>query len=147
MASLSTLPRHANISLHGERGARVSAGVVEGGGGGAGGGKLGTLTGMPGSPEGPASPSSPAWPCTGRESRECPHGPSVQARALPLTPPNQDKEATYQFSLLALGPCSSREALHKSEVRAAEPAVEHTQRGPLPPCKPPLRDPGGTQGR
>lgn len=123
VARLATLPRHANVPLHEDKGTGVSGGSVDSGGARGG----GTLTGMPGSPEGPASPSSPARPCTDRRALSAallppPSPPALGAAHTPLPPspsrsspgcpsPHQHKEATYQFSLLALGPCSTREAL------------------------------------
>lgn len=77
------------------------------------------LTGIPGSPEGPASPSSPVLPYTSEETVSTMSPPSPTQHTACCASSLWGKAVTYQFSLLAFGPCSSREPLSEqgSEVR------------------------------
>lgn len=116
----------------GEGGGRVSAGPARSGGG-PGVGGWGYLQARRALPRGRPRPALQLCPAGKRR----PSGPAARvpqpgAWGLASALPSPGKEVTYQFSLLALGPCSSRETLwvrrQRSGVRAT-PSAESTPKG------------------
>lgn len=109
MASLTALPRHAHVSLRREGGCQQGRcpGGVEGRVREGWGGVRGHSPGCRALPRGQPRPALQLCPVGDRSPERLP--PSVQGPRLASPPP--EKETTYQFSFLTLGPCSTREAL------------------------------------